>query len=134
MTEETRNETKKCPKCSEVINIDAKICRYCKKNLQSIWYREIGFAPLLIIFLLVAAFFGFFHIIPDAPDIPVVPKAHFTYSMTIISIEDFLSRWNNRTLGEAVRGDELLENLNRQMLERGWVVRSREKSNIEHVW
>jgi hypothetical protein len=124
MTDEMVSSTKKCIRCGEMVNVDAKMCRFCKKDLRGFWERDINVIPwVIIIILLSAIFLGCFHIVPDAPTgLPIIPKAHFTYSLTIISIKDFLEIWNNRTLSDAIKGDPLLDNLERYLIERGWII------------
>jgi hypothetical protein len=89
------------------------------------------FIAFLIILLSFALFFGFFHIIPNAPGFPILPKEHFTYTMTFISIKDFVKLYNNRSFIESMHGNELLDNLNRQMMAKGWV--SHQESAIDNL-
>ena len=62
----------------------------------------------------------------------MIPKAHFTYTLTFVSVEQALERYNNRTIADAFTRDELFDNLMRQLESRGYIsMRKRTRSEIQ---
>ena len=55
--------------------------------------------------LTIVIILGFLHIVRGADGMPraVVAKEHFTYSMTFVSLDDLISRYNDRSIAEAQR-------------------------------
>jgi rRNA maturation protein Nop10 len=60
--------------------------------------------------LIVAILLGFFHIV-SSETVTIIPKEHFTYSMTFISLDNVLTRYNERSIGSSMRGNALLDHL-----------------------
>jgi hypothetical protein len=50
-TQTTSTQTKKCPKCKEVIQKDAKKCRYCQADLRN-WFLRHKIISVIILLLL----------------------------------------------------------------------------------
>jgi hypothetical protein len=73
----------------------------------------------LIVGILVL-FFGFFHIITD--HFAIIPKDHFTFSMTFVNLSDIVSQYNDETFGERLKTDALFVHLVRQLENRKLVV------------
>jgi hypothetical protein len=76
----------------------------------------------VLVNMLIALALGFFHVVGTGHGITVVPKEHFTYSLTFISVEEVIKRHNSQSLGEALlQRDVLFENLERQLLADGYI-------------
>ena len=86
------------------------------------WGIFAGFILLIIVAL------GFTHIIFNEKVFAgIVPKQGFTYAMTFVSVEDLINRYNNRSLGSAMRGDPMLEYLVGE-LERKGIITTKKKT------
>jgi len=86
------------------------------------WGSLAGFILLVIVAL------GFVHIIfNNKLIVGVVPKQGFTYAMTFVSVDDVINRYNNRTLGSAMRGDPVLDYLVEE-LERKEIISTKKRT------
>jgi len=133
------SETKKCPFCAEEILIDAVKCKHCGEMLherkpehknhkkeQSILTKPLGGGSFLIIIGIIVISLGFFHIVPG--HLAIFPKSRFSYSLTFVSAEEIVKKYNNRNLGERLRGDDLFDHLVDKLKERGIITDSQRKS------
>lgn len=73
---------------------------------------------------------GFFHIVNTGGSFVIIPKISFSYANTFISVEEVLDKNNNRTLVEAIRGDQQLDNLIRQLQRKGHITKKTEKIEL----
>ncbi len=71
---------------------------------------------------------GFIHVVQTDSFITIVPKSRFTFSNTFTSVSEIVARYNNRSLGDAIRGDSQLDHLVRELECRG------EISNHKRTW
>lgn len=63
---------------------------------------------------------GFLHIVTnDGLPVCVVAKEHFSYSMTLVSVDEITDRYNNRSIAGAMHGDPLLDHLVDELGRRG---------------
>ena len=91
--------------------------------------RNVVACIILLLFLLS---FGFFHIVRTGSGITIVPKAHFTFSSTVISLDDIIDRYNNRSFHDAFSRDDIYDNLDRELERRGYITtRKRTWKEIE---
>ena len=74
-------------------------------------------------------FLGFFHILPG--HFTIFPKAHFTYSYTFVSVDDVIKKYNNRNIGERLRGDELFDHLIGKLKDKGLIYNTGERKSID---
>ncbi len=81
---------------------------------KSIFTRQISFGAFFgVAIILIIVSFGFVHwvILDDVPCLWFVPKSHFTYTLSIVTVDEVIQRYNNRSLASAFRGDDLLDRL-----------------------
>jgi hypothetical protein len=71
---------------------------------------------LLIVIVAVVAFIGFFHVVQSSDGIALIPKEHFSFSLSFTSVDEVLSRHNSA--GPFSR-DPLLEHLVDELEHRG---------------
>lgn len=64
---------------------------------------------------------GMLHIVQTDSTPTFIPKEHFTFSMTFTSVDEVVTRWNNRSIAEAARSDPFLENLGHELEKRGYL-------------
>jgi TonB family protein len=65
-------------------------------------------------------FLGFFHIITDY--FAIIPKEHFTYSMTFIKVSDIIAQYNNQSFTERMKVDALFDHLVKQLQNKNMIV------------
>ncbi len=68
-------------------------------------------------------FLGFFHIVTD--NFAIIPKDHFTYSMTFVNVDDIVKQYNNQSLSERLKSDALFDHLVKQLENRKMIVTSK---------
>lgn len=71
--------------------------------------------------ILVGAALGFFSIVETSSGFTIVPKASFTFVDTFISVDDVIRRYNNKNFSEVLRGDPQLDNIVRNLENRGYI-------------
>ncbi len=98
-------------------------------NLFSTIKNAIGGFILFLGIIIISL--GFFHIVPDAPNgISIIPKHHFTYAMTIISIKEFLEIWNNRNPQQIMHCDDIIDNIEYEYTKKGWIADIESRSKV----
>ena len=70
---------------------------------------------------------GFFHIVNTGEGVSIIPKASFTFSDTMVSVNEIIERYNKRTLRDAFHGDPQFDHLVRE-LERRELISSHKKT------
>lgn len=154
---ENETKTKKCPFCAEDILLEAQERNHCGESCvipvldsngkiiyekeittdeenevdvnESIFTKENGGKAILIIIVFFIIFLGFFHIVPA--HFKIFPKAHFTYSYTFVDVEEVVSKYNNRSLGERMRGEEIFDHLVDKLMEKGIMYNTSERKPLD---
>lgn len=80
-----------------------------------------------IIMLVLISCLGFFHIVNTGEGVSIIPKASFTFSDTMVSVNEIIERYNKRTLRDAFHGDPQFDHLVRE-LERRELISSHKKT------
>ena len=65
----------------------------------------------VLVFLAIAGFFGFTHFVQVNDSFTIIPKLSFTFSDTFITLDEVITRHNNQSVTERLRGDPQLDNL-----------------------
>jgi len=136
--EKIKTMTKECPACLSPIPFLASKCKFCGETLVKphkipFIFKPIGFTAVFIFLIILVITLGFFHIVPpNSKDlITIFPKAHFSYSYTFVDIDEVVDKYNNRNLGQMLRGDEVFDNLHDRLLEKGIIVKSGKSKEID---
>jgi len=80
---------------------------------------------LIIIFMVIIIIcMGFFHFVGTGDGFTIVPKASISFSNTFTSVDDVIKQYNNRSLGEALRGNSQLDSLVNELQNRGYISHS----------
>ncbi|MDD3045175.1 MAG: zinc ribbon domain-containing protein [Candidatus Delongbacteria bacterium] len=107
--------------------------KYLRKK-NSVLSKPIGkyvVISLLLFAILFTISLGFFHIVPHEAGITIFPKAHFTYYYTFVDVSEIVEKYNNRNLGQMLRGDEVFDNLHDRLFEKGIIVKSGKTRSID---
>lgn len=95
------------------------------------WYsKPIGGKAIIIFLVLIVIGLGFFHIVPSIP-FAIIPKANFTYSYTFVNVDEIVRKYNNRSLGERMRGNELFDNLVDKLRDKGMIYETDERKPLD---
>ena len=98
------------------IQINSKFLRtYARRNLL--------FGVIVVVIL------GFVHVVPG--HLSIFPKAHFTYSYTFVDVDEIVTKYNNRSLGERMRGEELFDHLVDKLKEKGVMYETGERRKLD---
>ncbi len=79
----------------------------------------------IFIFVCVLLFLGFFHVVTD--NFAIIPKEHFTFSMTLVKVSDIIDQYNNQSLADRMKTDVLFDHLVKQLENRKMIVSSTSK-------
>ncbi len=83
-----------------------------------------------ILNILIVGFFGFTHFIGTNDSFIIIPKLSFTYSDTFITIDEIITRYNQQSIVEKIRGDPRLDNIIRVLQSKQLITT---KTNIEPI-
>ena len=136
------SNTRRCPFCAEEIKNTAIQCKHCGSmlsvprsqahpnvmkrhslptNRTSIQSPYVIAGSMLVVALVLSL--GFFHIVRlnDTPFFDVVPKEHFTYSLSIVSLDYVIQCYNQRPIAVGLHGEPLLDNLVEGLERHGYI-------------
>jgi hypothetical protein len=84
-----------------------------------------------ILLALILGFLGLFHIVDvGSSGFQIISKEHFTFKMTLVSVDDVLEKWNNQTFYEASHPDPILKSLFDE-LDRKKMIKTRKQTTEE---
>lgn len=86
-----------------------------------------GIMGVGILILVLVASMGFFHIVETGTGAKIIPKASFTFANTFISVGEIIEWHNKRSFAEALRGDPQLDNLERELEHRNYIITSKKE-------
>jgi hypothetical protein len=73
-----------------------------------------------------------FHLVSSSNDLTVIPKEHFSFADTFISVDTLIQQYNARSLGERVRGEGVNLYLIRKLQEKELITLTGSSSDGEH--
>lgn len=113
-------------------NTSKKLAR--KSTNQSVFTKPIGSKAIIITIIILIIILGFVHIVPpnEKEILTIFPKAHFSYTYTFVNVDEIVEKYNNRTLGERMRGEELFDHLVDRLKEKGILYKTGEKKHIDY--
>jgi hypothetical protein len=112
--------------------VNQPIYKNSEKKEESVFTKPIGGKGILVMIVVFVLFLGFFHIVPSY--LKVFPKAHFTYSYTIVDVDEIVKKYNNRSLGERMRGEEIFDHLVDKLMEKGVMYNSGETRKLDNMY
>lgn len=119
--EEIQDQSVKCKHCGEWLNGDSQV-HHNKLSKSGVALKRFHRNVAAIIFLMaMIGGLGFIHIVYTGSGYTIVAKEHFSFSMTFISTEEIINRWNNRGFSEVIRGEPLLDHLVMELKQEGYL-------------
>lgn len=87
-------------------------------------HRGESFSLMVVIVLIIAGF-GLFHIVGTGVGFTIIPKSNFTFANTFTSVDKVLEQANGRSFAQMMQGGPQLDNLLRQLAEKGLISSSK---------